>query len=228
MIEPFDQYTFDPWSLIYKAWYDGCGYWDMLDGDPVLISNGTGSCVNLGMDNTQDGPKAMIYTYENDFDAIWERDVNWSEATKDFEPALDLECSNDKALVVYFYGNGDNDVTDMWLKLGDGASTVKSTYGANGEDPANIQIPEWQDWNTKISDLAAIDLSAVTEMSIGFGDDETNVPDGTYGIMVFDSIQVCGTRCVPQFVVICDLNDDCIVDWRDVKIIGDYWLEDRR
>jgi beta-lactam-binding protein with PASTA domain len=228
MIEPFDQYTLDPWGLIYKAWFDGCGYWDILDGDPVLISNGTGSCVNLGMDNTQDGPKAMIYTYENDEDSLWDRCHNYSEASREFDPALDLECSNDKALVIWFYGDGDNDLTDMWLKLSDGAGTVKSTYGANGEDPANIRIAEWQDWNTKISDLAAIDLSAVTEMALGFGDDETNVPDDTYGLMLFDSIQVCGTRCVPQFVVICDLNDDCIVDWKDVKIIGESWLEDRR
>jgi hypothetical protein len=228
MIESFDQYTTDPWSLIYKAWYDGCGYWDMIDGEPVLISNGNGSCVNLGMENTQDGPKAMIYTYENDLMSLWERDHNYSEATRDFDPALDLGCSNEAALVVYFYGDGENDLTDMWLKLSDGGGTVKSTYGANGEDPANIQIAEWQDWNTKISDLAAIDLSAVTEMSIGFGDDVTNVPDGTTGLMLFDSIQVCGTRCVPQFVTICDLNDDCIVDWKDVKIIGENWLEDRR
>jgi hypothetical protein len=228
MIEPFDEYTTDPWSLIYKAWYDGCGYWDVIDGEPVLISNGTGSCVNLGMDNTQDGAKAMIYTYENDLMSLWERDHNYSEATHDFDPALDLDCSNEAALVVYFYGDGENDLTDMWLKVGDGTNTAKSIYGANGEDPANIQIAEWRDWNTELTDLAAVDLSAVTEMALGFGDDVTNVPDGTYGLMLFDSISVCPVRCVPQFVEICDLNDDCVVDWKDVKLIGDNWLEDRR
>jgi hypothetical protein len=45
MIEDFESYTLDPWSLIYKAWKDGCGVWV---GDQ-LVGNGTGSCVNLGM-----------------------------------------------------------------------------------------------------------------------------------------------------------------------------------
>jgi hypothetical protein len=25
-----------------------------------------------------------------------------------------------------------------------------------------------------------------------------------------------------------DLNEDCIVDWGDIDILSDYWLEDRR
>jgi hypothetical protein len=226
MIEDFDSYTLDPWSLIYKAWFDGCGYWDVIDGDDVLISNGTGSCVNLGMDNTQDGPKAMIYTYENVEDSLWERDVNWSEATAEFDPPLDLDCSNDKALVIYFYGDAGNDLTDMWVKV----NGVKSTYGANGEDPADIQVASWQDWNTKLSDFAdgGADLSAVTEIAIGFGDDETNIAEGTTGMMLFDSIQTCATRCVPQFVLLCDTNGDCVIDWLDIKVIGDNWLTDLR
>ncbi|MHC4527556.1 MAG: hypothetical protein ACYS29_06750 [Planctomycetota bacterium] len=224
MIEPFDQYTLDPWNLIYKAWKDGCGVWV---GDE-LVGNGTGSCVNLGMDNTQDGPKAMIYTYENDWMSLWERDVNYSESCKEFDPALDLECADDKALVIYFYGDGDNDVTDMWVKLND----VKSTYGANGEDAADIQLEEWIDWNTKLSDFAdgGADLSAITEICIGFGDDETGIADGTYGMMLFDSIQTCASRCVTKFLPECfgDHDDDCDSDWGDVGVIADWWLTDRR
>jgi hypothetical protein len=225
MIEDFDSYTLDPWSLIYKAWFDGCGYWDVIEGEDVLISNGTGSCVSLGMDNTQDGPKAMIYTYENDYIALWERDVNYSEATAEFDPPLDLECSNDKALVIYFYGDGDNDVTDMWVKL----NGVKSTYGDNPfDDPADIQVAEWQTWDTELSVFG--DVSAVTEISIGFGDDETNIAEGTYGLMLFDSIQTCASRCLVKALPECfgDHDDDCDVDWDDVKIIGDNWLTDLR
>jgi hypothetical protein len=143
---------------------------------------------------------------------------------------LDLDCSNDKALVIYFYGDAGNDLTDMWVKLSDGVTTVKSTYGANGEDPADIQVASWQDWNTELSDFedGGVDLSAVTEMSIGFGDDETNIAEGTTGMMLFDSIQTCATRCVPQFVLLCDTNGDCVIDWLDIKVIGDNWLTDLR
>jgi hypothetical protein len=141
---------------------------------------------------------------------------------------LDLECSDDKALVIYFYGDPDNDVTDMWVKL----NGVKSTYGANGEDPAKIQVAEWRSWNTKMSDFAdgGADLSAIAEICIGFGDDETNIADGTYGMMLFDCIKTCEPRCVLEFLPTCfgDHDDDCDVDWGDVKVIADYWLEDRR
>ncbi|MHC4528458.1 MAG: hypothetical protein ACYS29_11315, partial [Planctomycetota bacterium] len=224
MIEDFESYVLDPWSLIYKTWKDGCGIWV----DDLLVSNGAGSCVNLGMDNTHSGAKAMIYTYENDYWSLWERDVNYSEATREFDPALDMSCSNDKALVIYFYGDADNDLTDMWVKV----NGVKSTYGANGEDPANILVAEWQDWNTKMSDFAdgGLDPSAVTSISIGFGDDVTNIPDGTYGMMLFDNIQSCASRCVTQFLPECfgDHNGDCRVDWLDVQVIADNWLTDRR
>jgi hypothetical protein len=82
-----------------------------------------------------------------------------------------------------------------------------------------------------MSDFAdgGADLSAITEICIGFGDDETNTPDGTYGLVLFDSIQACATRCVPQFTPdLCDLNADCVVDWKDVKIIADNFLTDLR
>jgi hypothetical protein len=132
--------------------------------------------------------------------------------------------------VIYFYGDGDNDLTDMWLVLEDSTGAeVKSTYGANGEDPANIRIAEWQDWNTKMSDLATIDLSSITAMSIGFGDREGNTIDQSYGIMLFDEIQTCATRCVPQFTPdICDVNADCVIDWTDIRIIAGSWLVDLR
>jgi hypothetical protein len=227
MIEDFESYTLDPWNEIYKAWLDGCGIWV---GDQ-LVGNGTGSCVNLGMENTHHGAKAMIYTYENDLMSLWERDVNYSEACKEFDPALDLDCCDDKALVIYFYGDPDNDVTDMWVKV----NGVKSTYGDGDlwwENPADIQSAEWLDWNTELSEFAdgGADLTAVTEICIGFGDDETNIADGTYGMMLFDCIQSCEPRCVLRALPYCfgDHTGDCIVDWRDVKVIADNWLEDLR
>jgi hypothetical protein len=184
------------------------------------------------MDNTHHGAKAMIYTYENEWESLWERDVNYSEACKEFDPALDLACCDDKALVIWFYGDPENDVTDMWVKVSDGVTTVKSTYGANGEDAADIQNAAWDTWNTKWSDFAdgGVDLSAVTEICIGFGDDETNIADWTRGMMVFDCIQSCEPRCVTKFLPECfgDLDGDCDVDWDDVGVIAEYWLEDRR
>ena len=75
-----------------------------------------------------------------------------------------------------------------------------------------------------------MDLSSVSSLSIGFGDKATgqSQPDVS-GVVHFDDIAVCPVRCVPKYTPnICDLNADCIVDWKDIAVIGQWWLEDRR
>ena len=219
-IEDMEAYTRNP-SLIYETWYDGCGYWV----GEQLISNGTGSCVDLAIDKLHGGAKAMVYTYENVYQSLWERDHNYSEARREFDPALDLTASGEAALIVWFHGNRDNDVTNMWVLLNDGAA---ATYGDNGDDPADITKEEWIDWNIDLAGFTG--LSAVSSLSIGFGDKVGNVPDDALGIMWFDDIQVCPVRCVPKYTPdIFDLNGDCITDWKDVAMqAGDNWLEDNR
>jgi hypothetical protein len=219
--ESMEEYAYNP-NLIYETWKDGCGYW--VDGS--LISNGTGSCVNLGMAENHSGAKAMVYTYENVADGLWDRDHNYSEAWRDFDPPLDLTLTGEATMVLYFYGDPDNGSTDMWVKV-DG---VKHLYGTYSDDPEDIKKPEWIDWNIALADLAAgsADLTNVTRLSIGFGDDATDVPDDAVGTVLFDDISVCPVRCIPKYVTeIFDLNDDCITDWLDVKIQADNWLEDR-
>jgi len=218
-IEDMEAYTMNP-NLIYETWYDGCGYWV----GEQLISNGTGSCVDLAMDKLHGGAKAMVYTYENVYQSLWERDHNYSEARREFDPALNLTASGEAAMVVWFHGNKDNDVTNMWVLLNDGAA---ATYGDNGDDPADITKEEWIDWNIDLAGFTG--LSAVSSMSIGFGDKVGNVPDDALGIMWFDDISVCPVRCVPKYTTdIFDLNGDCITDWKDVGIQAGNWLEDRR
>ena len=218
-VEDFESYNYSG-NNIYESWIDGCGYWL----GESLISNGTGSCVNLGMANTHSGADAMIYTYENVLDSLWERDHNYSEAWREFDPALDWTSTGEAGLVLWFYGDGDNDSTDMWVKVNDAA---KQLYGHNGEDVDDIKVEEWLDWNVELAALAT-DLSDVTRLSIGFGDDVGNAPDDAMGMVLFDDISLCPTRCVPRLVEIVDLNGDCVTDWLDMKILTDWWLEDRR
>jgi hypothetical protein len=227
-------YNYNP-DYIYDTWFDGCGNKDGMYG------NGTGSCVELSMAIVHGGAKAMWYAYENEKISGWERDANYCEAVQCFDPALDLTSACEAALVAYFYGDRDNASTEMWALLNspctiDGFPNSNvvgmATYGDNGEDPEDIKLEEWTEWNMKLSDFAdaGIDLANVTSMSLGFGDKATNVEQpGVTGVVHFDDISVCPVRCVPRFTPdICDLNEDCIVDWKDLDIIGTNWLEDRR
>ena len=170
----------------------------------------------------------MIYTYENVEDSLWDRDANYSEAVRTFDPALDLTLTGEVAMIAWFYGNAENDVTDMWLEL-NGDTGAAAVYGDNGEDAADIQLEEWIDWNMELANFGGVDLSNVSTIAIGFGDKAGGLADGAMGIMRFDDIEVCPVRCVPKFIDnIIDLNDDCLSDWLDVGILVDNWLEDRR
>jgi hypothetical protein len=222
-IEDFEAYDLTPDYYIWDSWIDGCG--DLLG----LGGNATGSCVSLSMDVLHEGAKAMTYTYENEPYGIWDRDANYSEATRTFDPPMDLTLTGEVAMVVYFYGDPDNDLTDMWLLL-NGSFADMALYGDNGEDAADIQSPEWHEWNMEMATaFAGVDLSSVATVSLGFGDIGGNFADSARGIVRFDDISVCPVRCVPIFVDhIVDLNDDCVTDMLDVGILGGNFLEDRR
>ena len=215
-LEGFEDYDLDPEYYIWDSWEDGCGDVNGIGG------NGTGSCVSLSIDEIHEGAKAMTYTYSNDaYDPIWERDANYSEATRTFDSPLDLTLTGEAALVAYFYGDPGNDLSDMWVLL----NGVKATYGDNGEDAADIQSAEWLQWNMELAVFPSLDN--VETIAIGFGDNVGNIADDAEGIVRFDNISVCPVRCVPIFVEnIVDLNDDCITDMLDVGIFVDNWLED--
>jgi beta-lactam-binding protein with PASTA domain len=225
VVENMEPYSYAP-TLIYETWIDGCGYWV---GDEQMLSNGTGSCVNLWMANVHGGAKAMVYTYENVLYSLWERDNNYSEAYREFDPPLDWTSCGEKALVLWFYGDRNNYSTDMWVLLNDNISAMH-VYGTYGDDPEDIKKEEWIDWNIKLSDFAAagVDLSSVYRLSIGFGDRVGNAADDALGIMLFDDIALYPTRCVPKYATdIVDVNADCVVDIRDIMVLSRYWLEYR-
>jgi hypothetical protein len=220
-VEDMEEYSYNP-DLIYDTWKDGCGDQYGLNG------NGTGSCVDLWMANTHSGAKAMLYYYEVFKDLYKERDANYAEATRVFDAPLDLVSSGEKALVVWFCGDRDNGVTEMWLLLNDDVGTI-AAYGDYGDDPADLTKEEWIDWNVKVSDLGPA-AASVSSLSLGFGDRITGAEEpGIEGFVLFDDIEVYPTRCVPKYTPdITDITEDCKVDWEDVKTVCDDFLKDLR
>ncbi len=83
---------------------------------------------------------------------------------------------------LWFHGASDNLADQMYVKV-NGAKVV---YDGDAED---IQQESWRQW---IIDLASfgVDLTNVTSLAIGFGD-EANPTAGGAGIVYIDDISLC-------------------------------------
>jgi hypothetical protein len=170
----------------------------------------------------------MQYLYDNTGS---ERECAWSEARKTFDPPLNLVDNFERAMVLWFYGDADNDTESMWVVLSDGTDEAQSTYGLYGDSPDDIKVEDWIDWNIDVQgQFADVNLANVESFSIGFGSRFTcgEHPGEPAGTVYFDDIMLCTTICVPKYAPDGDINDDCVVDWKDVALMADNWLEDRR
>jgi len=119
----------------------------------------------------------------------------------------------------------------IWIVLTEFYGAI-ATYGDNGmgDDPNDIMTDDWIEWNVDLAPFidAGIDLTNVTSISIGFGDRIGEVAGGV-GVVHIDDMAMYPVRCVPKYTPrLFDTNADCVVDWLDIGIIGDNWLEDLR
>jgi hypothetical protein len=165
----------------------------------------------------------MGYNYDNDI--AW---GGYSETERDFGDPCDWSSLGIKALSVYFYGDPNNDATateQMYLGLEDSsgpASYAEVRYGDNGEDMNDIKVAEWKRWISDVSE-SGVDLSAVKKIYIGFGDRFSPIAGGN-GDVYFDDIEGCFGTCLENKPY-ADLTDDCAVDFKDLKVLCEQWLE---
>jgi hypothetical protein len=104
-------------------------------------------------------------------------------------------------------------------------------YGADAnDDPNNLKIPDWHEWNIKLSDFKKpsnvndVNLHSIAKVYIGFGNRE-NPAKGDYGHVYFDDIRLYPSRCVPSRLPagFGDVDGDCSVDFYDVNIMAGGW-----
>ncbi|HUW18723.1 MAG TPA: hypothetical protein VMW16_05430 [Sedimentisphaerales bacterium] len=207
-------------DYIFDTWLDGAGDVDGIGG------NGTGSCVELSMSTVRSGAKAMRYSYENYRDFGWERDANYSEAGCTFDPPQDWVANGEEALVIWFFGDQDNDISPMWVAVSDGTAEAICHYGDSGEDPEDIKKQQWMYWNISLSDLteAGLDLTSVVSFSIGFGDPAAEKQYGR-GIVYFDDIRLHPAGHVPGPGAVADFSGNYVVDVQDIQIFSAEWLD---
>ena len=219
VFEDFEQYSSNP-DYIYDTWVDG------------VEDRQTGSWVELAAspnDPVHGGSQAMWYHYDS---SGVEREYPYSEATRVLETPEDLTDSGEAALVIWFYGQPDNDLEPMYAVMTDGSGNdAVSVYGVFGDDPNDIKSEDWIEWNIDLQDFAdaGVDLTDIVSVGIGFGHRDPNGPViENSGVVFFDDIRLYPTRCVSKYGPFGDLNDDCKVDRKDLSILISWWIEDRR
>jgi len=203
-------------NQIYDTW---------LDGEQNLTGSYVGLEISPGA--VHGANQSMWFYYDNDF---FFAEYDYSEIERTFADPCDWAALGAKVFTLYFYGDPDNDANSteqMYVGLEDSSgpgSYVEVRYGDSGEDMSDIRVAQWHEWNLALSDFAdgGLNLGAVKKVYIGFGDRSNPIPSGL-GTVYFDDIELCSQRCIEP-VPNADINGDCIVDHRDLRMLADHWL----
>jgi hypothetical protein len=111
----------------------------------------------------------------------------------------------------------NNDAEQLYVVIEDAtnANTV-----IEHDDPNAVLLDTWTPWLINLQDIAdaGVDLGNIKTMYIGVGDRDNPVSGGT-GKLYFDDIRLLIPQCPAG-----DLNDDCTVDYLDLKALADGWL----
>jgi hypothetical protein len=112
----------------------------------------------------------------------------------------------------------------LYVALEDSAGAAGTVVHA---DPEAVLLDSWQEWNIALSDfaLAGVDLTRIAAMHIGIGDTVSAQPGGR-GLIYVDEIRGHKPRCLPSMAKPQgDLNNDCVVDYRDLELMAGQWLD---
>jgi len=188
------------------------------DTDAMLLSwsnNGTGGTLSLATTGGHDKAKTMKFDYNNT------GAPNYSEAQTDGID-YDWTIAGVKAVDIWYKGDANNTAEQMYAALEDNNSNPVAILV--NSDP-NIQSSDWQVWHIKLSDFTGVNLANVKKFYLGVGDRSNPVAGGT-GTVYFDDIRLYPSRCIDKPWE--DLNDDCVVDFKDFAIMANSWLENSR
>jgi len=222
-VDDFEAYTDDVGSRIFQTWRDGWGFTEPAPGYP---GNGTGSAVGYSQAPFAEqtivhgGSQSMPLAYDNSGTAGKTR---YSETQREWASPQDWTTNNLKALTLWFYGDPNNAVEQLYVAVEDNAGHVKVV---NHPDQTAVQKDAWQEWNIELTQFSAtgVNLKAVKKMYIGLGN-RTSPKAGGKGSLYFDDIRLYIRRCVPSLAKpAADLSGNCVVDYADIEIMASAWL----
>jgi len=215
VLEDFDRYKNNP--QLYDVWSDG-----------FINDSGSQIFVETDPNFTRDG-NSLVFEYsggDKKLGSFTDADI------ADLLVGSDWTIAGIRALVVNFYGTTGNSTTSedkMYVELEDTSSNAGvKIYGTEaGEDPNDIAVADWHEWNIDLGDanFSGVTLSSIGKISIGFGGEKAGqtTKSGT-GTVYFDEIQLHPQRCRSDIVAWDIAEGDCITDGYDLQAMGDDWL----
>ncbi|MDD5326184.1 MAG: hypothetical protein PHY02_00015 [Phycisphaerae bacterium] len=165
--------------------------------------------------------QSMKYKYDDIEYYYYFSEVYADTADLPSQIGTDWTSGGAEALAMYFYGQpegGEESEDYMYVKLTDGdGNEAVVLYDGEVND---INDQQWHQWSIDLSEFSGADLNDVARITIGFGD---GAEPETIGTVYFDDIRLYPSRCLESPAG--DLTGDCAVDYRDVEIMMDGWLD---
>jgi len=149
-------------------------------------------------------------------------DINGSGEVSRPAPFEDWTWGESKAWVMYFKGDPDNVVDDMYVALTSKLPSGKTATFSYDGDMSDLKIADWQEWNIELSTLIIgndgeeFPLPHVGKVILGLSGS---------GTVYFDDFWLMAPRCVPMYGPLADLTGDCRVDGKDLKVMADDWMK---
>ncbi|HUV63305.1 MAG TPA: discoidin domain-containing protein, partial [Sedimentisphaerales bacterium] len=173
IVDNFEDYNDYSPSEVWATWTDGYGTAD--NGSTVGYPNPNWYAGEHYVETTivHGGNQSMPLFYDNSF--------KYSQVERAMSPAQDWTRNGIQALSLNFYGDPNNAVEQMYVKI-NGSRVV---YDG---DPAAITKGAWTRWNIDLASSGA-NLANVTKLAIGFGD-QANLRAGGSGMVFFDDIRL--------------------------------------
>jgi len=197
---------------ICKTWKDGTADFS------------SGSELQLDLVTFHGGEKSMKYLYKNN--GLY-GEPYFSEIEREYSSAEDWseDRGDIRALDLWFYGDPNNDVNDteqLYVGLED-SSGAGSYAEVRYDDMSDLQNEQWQVWHIDLEDFTDLNLASIKKVYIGFGDRDSHPDPGGSGTVYFDDIRLYTCRPGGSRS---DLNNDCVIDFKDFAIMVDEWLSE--
>jgi hypothetical protein len=123
-------------------------------------------------------------------------------------------------------GIQSNDPEPMYVAIANSNGAPAVVYH---DDPDAAQIDTWTEWNIDLKEFQdkGINLTDVDSIALGFGD-RNNPQVGGAGKMYFDDLRLYRARYVPGkgTPLEGDFNADGVVDYGDLEIMTNKWLNE--
>jgi len=243
-----------PWKFgdrIYYVWRDG---WDISE---TLPGNDTGSQVyhwngegDYLMETTiARNRQSMPFYYENDGETLAKPSGQWNDdnpllcyseasaltAGENSLPGIENNWTveNVKSLSLWFYGDPNNDIEQMYVALEDGDHPDNPAIVEYDGDMDDITEPYWHEWNIELTKFTNMTPSNVQRFYIGFGNRD-NPQSGGAGIVYFDDIRLYPDRCIlserstdftkADYAPAGDAVGDCTIDNQELEMMVSNWL----